>query len=50
MATSALCDSITQQVMLTIQLKLNTPLRSELAVLAALRHWNAQCSEIDQSP
>lgn len=45
-ATSALCDSITQQVMLTIQLKLNTPLRSELAVLAALRHWNAQCSEI----
>lgn len=45
-ATSELCDNITQQVLLTIKLKLNTPLRNELAVLSALKDWNEECSEI----
>lgn len=45
-ATTKLCDNITQQVLLTIRLKLNTPLRNELAVLASLKDWNVECSEI----
>lgn len=45
-ATSKLCDDITQKVMLTIKLKLNTPLRNELSVLGSLRHWDPQCAEI----
>lgn len=49
-ATTRLCESITQQVLLTIKLNLNTPLRNEIrneiAVLAALKDWNQECSEI----
>uniref|UniRef100_A0A8D8THS7 E3 ubiquitin-protein ligase UBR4 n=1 Tax=Cacopsylla melanoneura TaxID=428564 RepID=A0A8D8THS7_9HEMI len=45
-ATLELCENITQQVLLTIKLRLNTPLRNELAVLCSLKDWNEQCSEI----